>query len=56
MACVSNVHYDVVINGYPTYFFKARRGLRQGCSLSPLLFILAMDGLCRGIISSIELG
>jgi len=45
MACVTNVHYAVVINGYPTKLFKKGRGLRQCCSLSPLLFILAMDGL-----------
>jgi len=45
MACVSNVNYVVIINGYPTQFFRASRGLPQGCSLSPLLFILARNGL-----------
>ena len=44
MAYVSNVHYAVVINGYPSDLFMAGKGLRQGFSLSPLLFILAMDG------------
>lgn len=45
MACIINVGYVVVINGYPSRFFRAGSGLRQGCSLSPLLFILAMDVL-----------
>eukprot|EP00253_Pinus_taeda_P013144 PITA_13144 len=45
MACVENVHFSVIINGIPSSFFKAKRGLRQGCPLSPLLFILVMNTL-----------
>lgn len=45
MACVTNVQYTVIINGYPMTYFKAGRSLWQGYLLSPLLFILAMDGL-----------
>jgi len=45
MACVENVNYAVIINGIPSRFFQAERGLRQGCPLSPLLFILAMNSL-----------
>jgi len=43
MACVEGINFAILINGYPTSFFSAERGLRQGCSLSPLLFILVMD-------------
>lgn len=35
MACISNAQYVIIINGYPTNFFKAERGLRQSCSLFP---------------------
>lgn len=45
MACVEKVNYAIIINGLPSTFFSAARGLRQGCSLSPVLFILAMDSL-----------
>jgi len=45
MACVHNVNYVVIINGYPTKIFCVGQGHRQGCSLSPLLFILVMDSL-----------
>jgi hypothetical protein len=45
MACVSSSTFVVLINGEATGFFKNGRGLRQGCPLSPLLFILVMEGL-----------
>lgn len=45
MVCVENAKFVVLINGLQSNFFLAARGLRYGCSLSPLLFILAMDSL-----------
>lgn len=49
MACVTHSWLAILINGLPTDFFKAGRGLRQGFSLSPLLFILIMDGISNQI-------
>eukprot|EP00253_Pinus_taeda_P017096 PITA_17096 len=39
--------YAVLINGATSSFFRGQRGLRQGCPLSPLLFLLVAEGLSR---------
>ena len=45
MGCLTTANFVVLINGTPSKFFSASRGIRQGCPLSPLLFILVIEGL-----------
>jgi mannosylglycoprotein endo-beta-mannosidase len=45
MSGVTSANFSVLVNGEPSPFFRSGKGLRQGCPLSPLLFILAMEGL-----------
>eukprot|EP00253_Pinus_taeda_P009185 PITA_09185 len=39
-ACISEPWIAPLVNGRATDLFKASRGLRQGCPLSPLLFVI----------------
>ena len=44
-ACISSPTFSVVINGQPFAKFRSNRGIRQGCPLSPYLFVLAINEL-----------
>lgn len=47
------VRFSVVVNGETMGFFTSSRGLRQGDSISPLLFILMANSLSRKIDKSV---
>jgi hypothetical protein len=59
MSCISSIYFDVfnfvvwimscisLLNGVVTPLFRLGRGLKQGCPLYPLLFVLIYEGLSR---------
>lgn len=53
-ACITNVNFNVIINGTKTEGFMGERGLRQGCPLSPYLFVLSLDVLSSMIAKPIH--
>ena len=39
-ACIKSSWISPLVNGRAANFFKASRGLRQGCLLSPMLYVI----------------
>ena len=44
---IKSIYHDIPIaiisNGYVSEFFHVQRGVRQGCPLSPLLFVVVAE-------------
>ncbi|KAL4325562.1 hypothetical protein GQ457_11G020250 [Hibiscus cannabinus] len=54
--CISSASISVLVNGSPTERFRIVHGLRQGCTLSPLLFNIIGESLNKMLIKATEKG
>lgn len=52
--CISTPSFSVQVNGELAGYFQSTRGLRQGCSLSPYLFVLCMNVLSHQIDKAVR--
>jgi len=55
-SCVGNPSIAPPINGRPTEFFQGMRGVRQGCPLSPFMYIIIAESLSRKLLAEKEAG
>lgn len=54
--CMEMGRVTILINGHRDGFIKPNQGLRQGCPLSPYLFILVMECLTKRLQQAVATG
>lgn len=52
--CVCTASFSVQVNGELAGFFQSKRGLRQGCALSPYLFVICINVLSCMLDKAVE--
>lgn len=45
--CISSASFSVQVNGILAGYFGSKRGLRQGCFVSPYLFVICMNVISK---------
>ena len=55
-SCTDMPSIAPLVNGRPTYFFQASRGIRQGFPLSPFIYILMVESLSRNFTAELVAG
>lgn len=53
-ACIGNPYFSNLVSGHPSNTINSLKGLRQGDSLLPMLFVIAMEGLTT-ILENVEI-
>ncbi len=51
----TDISSSVILNTFTTKRFNVNRGVRQGCPISPFLFLLVVELLSIGIVNNYEM-